>query len=35
MTTFPSLEPLRTSLSYGDYPINKHQGLSVQMLDLN
>ena len=28
MTTFPSLEPLRTSLSYGDYPINKHQGLS-------
>lgn len=28
MTTFPSLEPLKTSLFYGDYPINKHQGLS-------
>ena len=28
MTTFPSLEPLRTSLSYGDYPQNIHEGLS-------
>lgn len=28
MTTFPSLEPLRTSLEYGDYPQNIHQAFS-------
>ncbi len=28
MTTFPSLEPLKTTLGYGDYPQNVHEGLS-------
>ena len=28
MTTFPSLEPLKTTLGYGDYPQNIHEGLS-------
>tara|TARA_R100001015_G_C4624144_1_gene182195 strand:+ start:1452 stop:1823 length:372 start_codon:yes stop_codon:yes gene_type:complete len=28
MTTFPSLEPLKTSLEYGNYPQNVHDGLS-------
>ena len=28
MTTFPSIEPLKTTLGYGDYPQNVHEGLS-------
>ena len=28
MTTFPSIEPLKTTLGYGDYPQNIHEGLS-------
>ena len=28
MTTFPSIEPLKTSLSYGDYPQSVFEGLS-------
>ena len=28
MTTFPSLEPVTRALVYGDYPLNRHEGLS-------
>ena len=28
MTTFPSIEPLKTTLSYGDYPQSIFEGLS-------
>jgi hypothetical protein len=28
MTTFPALEPNKTTLNYGDYPQNVHEGLS-------
>ena len=28
MTIFPSLEPKKTTLTYGDYPQNVHEGLS-------
>lgn len=28
MTTFPSIEPVKTTLGYGDYPQNIHEGLS-------
>ena len=28
MTTFPSIEPVKTTLGYGDYPQNVHEGLS-------
>jgi len=28
MTTFPAIEPLRTTLNYGNYPIVSHEALS-------
>lgn len=28
MTVFPSLEPLKTNLTYGNYSISRHEGLS-------
>lgn len=28
MTNFPSIEPIKTTLGYGDYPQNVHEGLS-------